>query len=663
MTIKTCMRFENVIEYTLLGNDESSLKSKTSKIISPIFPQKNRALAFVIMILFCLALFSPRLHASPTLQRQIINDFTKAMANLNEKSSRDFEQIALQTKDDQALIAHRMSRFLDEALKLQKESKKSLIPARLQGLFWYSYRAGQYDIASSINQLLTSRYSGQPLPLDLKRAAQDANKRIAAAKTFLPRIESALKAGNYGQVRKLIDQAEENNPYSPDIMVLKDKLYQSTAQAQQILNEMRKAYQDQNYQLLSGILEKMKTETAKSPGAVSFLNEATQLLNTAKKNVLSSNSLTQEAIIAQDKGLTIDAAQRATEALKLFKNNAQAADILKQWGKQLESFELMESQINDSLNKNDFSGARNLYQEISRLPSSQSDEFMEKSAEYDKMALEQIDQIKAISILLEQERFIEVLPGIKKWVPHAQKKAVGQAVGRELEKQKQYELSLKYYELTEEAYLINRARDLLAKESSKFDAKTLQARMKKSVVKITTVTDEATGTAKSGTGFIISQNGYILTNWHVIEGGKMIQITLDKDQQPLNATLILEGSSQEHDIALLKADGLLGVPLQFGNSDALGIGDKVFTIGNPLLTSQVITEGTLSGRQKGIQGYEETLILVAGIPADHGNSGGPLFNEFGEVVGVLMGGAEDTRISIVVDIRNFSDKIAPYTSR
>jgi len=627
-----------------------------------MIPHNQRCVCPRSILVLCLflSLTVTELFGSAVLQQKIIDQFNKSATILNQQTYQDFEQIASQTTDDQALVAHRMSGYLEEALKLQSESKKSIIPSRLQGLFWYCYRAGQYDITSGIYKILTTRYPEQSLPADLSRAAADSSKRIASSKALIPQIAGAQKSGNLGLMRSLIEQAEQINPNSPEIMAWREKLFSSTATAQNILNEMQQAYNDQNYAVLPSLLEKMKAESTKTPGTDSFVTEAAGLIALSNKNLKSADSLVQKALEAQNKGFTIDAAQMASEALKLSKQNAQANDLLNQWGQQLRAFQEIEAQIKDCLNKNDYAGACSLYKELSTTPSSQSSEFIKKHKEYESISHEQIDQVKAIAILLDQGRFAEVLPGIKKWAPVVQKKEVGVTVGRELEKQKKYELAMKYYELSEDTYMINRARDLVAKESSKFDAKSLLDRYKKSILKISTVTNETTGAAKMGTGFMISANGYILTNWHVIDGGKKISVIIDKDQQQFKATLIPEGSSKEHDIALLKVDGLQGEPLRFGNSDAVEIGDKVFTIGNPLLTTNVITEGTLSSRQTGIEGFKNTLILVAGIPADHGNSGGPIFNEFGEVIGILMGGAEDTRISLGIDIRNISEKIAPY---
>ena len=133
-----------------------------------------------------------------------------------------------------------------------------------------------------------------------------------------------------------------------------------------------------------------------------------------------------------------------------------------------------------------------------------------------------------------------------------------------------------------------------------------------------------------GSGFIISPDGYIVTNNHVIDKAKKIVVTL-KDGRKFDAKVI--GSDAEIDIALLKinAKNLKYVPL--GNSDKVKVGEWVIAIGNPLMYDHTVTAGIISakGRKLG-SGLESFLQTDAAI--NFGNSGGPLVNMAGEVIGV-----------------------------
>ena len=140
--------------------------------------------------------------------------------------------------------------------------------------------------------------------------------------------------------------------------------------------------------------------------------------------------------------------------------------------------------------------------------------------------------------------------------------------------------------------------------------------------------------AASGSGFIISDDGYILTNFHVIENSNSITVSLYHGDE-YEATLI--GYDESNDIAVLKieAEGL--TPVVLGNSDNLNVGDSVIAIGNPLgeLTFS-LTAGTISAKDREVtfSGGITMNLLQTDCAINSGNSGGALFNMYGEVIGV-----------------------------
>ena len=143
-----------------------------------------------------------------------------------------------------------------------------------------------------------------------------------------------------------------------------------------------------------------------------------------------------------------------------------------------------------------------------------------------------------------------------------------------------------------------------------------------------------TQAAASGSGFIISADGYILTNHHVIEDANSITVTL-YDGKTYEAELI--GSDESNDIAVIKidADGL--TPVVLGSSEALSVGDDVVAIGNPLgeLTFS-LTRGIVSALDRTITTESATMELIqTDCAINSGNSGGALFNMYGEVIGIV----------------------------
>ena len=141
-------------------------------------------------------------------------------------------------------------------------------------------------------------------------------------------------------------------------------------------------------------------------------------------------------------------------------------------------------------------------------------------------------------------------------------------------------------------------------------------------------------TAASGTGFFITQDGYILTNHHVISGASTVKVTL-YNGETYDATVI--GSDSDYDIAVIKIDVTGATPVVLGDSSKVAIGESVAAVGNPLgeLTFSM-SEGIVScvNRAINVDGTPFNMIQVD-CSINPGNSGGPLFNSYGEVVGIV----------------------------
>ena len=141
-------------------------------------------------------------------------------------------------------------------------------------------------------------------------------------------------------------------------------------------------------------------------------------------------------------------------------------------------------------------------------------------------------------------------------------------------------------------------------------------------------TDSATGS-----GFILSEDGYVVTNHHVIEDAATIHVVL-YDNQSYQAKLV--GYEANNDLALLKITAPDLRPVTLGSSDALIVGDQVAAIGNPLgeLTS-TLTVGYISAKERDVSTNSSTINMIqTDCAINSGNSGGPLFNMKGEVVGI-----------------------------
>jgi serine protease Do len=135
-----------------------------------------------------------------------------------------------------------------------------------------------------------------------------------------------------------------------------------------------------------------------------------------------------------------------------------------------------------------------------------------------------------------------------------------------------------------------------------------------------------------GSGFVISEDGLVVTNNHVIAGAERIEVVME-DGERMDAMLV--GTDPATDIALLQVENAEGLPsVEWGDSEELAIGDWVVAIGNPFGLGGTVTAGIVSARSRDIQSgpYDDFIQTDAAI--NRGNSGGPLFDASGDVVGV-----------------------------
>ncbi len=148
----------------------------------------------------------------------------------------------------------------------------------------------------------------------------------------------------------------------------------------------------------------------------------------------------------------------------------------------------------------------------------------------------------------------------------------------------------------------------------------------------------------SGSGFLVTRDGYILTNNHVVEGADRVSVTM-KDRRVFPARII--GRDPSTDVAVLKIEGRNFTPVTFGDDEQVRIGEWVLALGNPLGLDFTVTAGIVSAKGRNLPGlnpdaYAITDFIQTDAAINPGNSGGPLVNSKGEVIGINSAIASQT---------------------
>ena len=176
----------------------------------------------------------------------------------------------------------------------------------------------------------------------------------------------------------------------------------------------------------------------------------------------------------------------------------------------------------------------------------------------------------------------------------------------------------------------------------------------------------------SGSGVVLDDEGHVLTNNHVVEGGEQIRVSFESEGQMYPAEVV--GTEPNSDLALLKVEAPVAAlhPLKLGDSSKMEVGDQVVAIGNPFDLQRTVTSGIVSALQREIQapdGVTINNVIQTDAAINPGNSGGPLINADGEVIGInsqILTGGEGSKgnvgIGFAIPINTAKEEIAQLES-
>src|SRR6266545_3570062 len=168
--------------------------------------------------------------------------------------------------------------------------------------------------------------------------------------------------------------------------------------------------------------------------------------------------------------------------------------------------------------------------------------------------------------------------------------------------------------------------------SANLDARQVYDASKNAVTYILADTPQGQAT---GSGFVVSKDGLIVTNEHVVDGASQVQVKIGTSDQAQDATVV--GADPSRDLALLKVDGHDLPTLSLGDSSQVSVGDPTYAIGNPFGLDHTLTTGIVSALQRSLQAPDGAKIsgaIQTDAALNPGNSGGPLLDADGKVIGV-----------------------------
>ena len=168
--------------------------------------------------------------------------------------------------------------------------------------------------------------------------------------------------------------------------------------------------------------------------------------------------------------------------------------------------------------------------------------------------------------------------------------------------------------------------------SANLDARQIYDASKNAVTYI--VADTPQGQA-TGSGFVVSKDGLIVTTDHVVDGASQVQVKIGTSDKAQDATVV--GADPSRDLALLKVDAGNLPTLSLGDSSSVGVGDPTYAIGNPFGLDHTLTTGIVSALQRSLQAPDGATIsgaIQTDAALNPGNSGGPLLDSSGQVIGV-----------------------------
>jgi putative serine protease PepD len=168
--------------------------------------------------------------------------------------------------------------------------------------------------------------------------------------------------------------------------------------------------------------------------------------------------------------------------------------------------------------------------------------------------------------------------------------------------------------------------------SADLNARQIYNASKNAVTYIVADTPEGQAT---GSGFAVSKDGLIVTNDHVVDGASQVQVKVGTSNQAQDATVV--GADPSRDLALLKVDASNLPTLSLGDSSSVGVGDPTYAIGNPFGLDHTLTTGIVSALQRSLQAPDGATIsgaIQTDAALNPGNSGGPLLDSSGKVIGV-----------------------------
>ncbi|MDZ4816003.1 MAG: trypsin-like peptidase domain-containing protein [Verrucomicrobiota bacterium] len=612
-------------------------------------------------------------------QKALENYVPIVLADPSPANVEKLRQLRAKASPNQLEIIDRLVPYLNASFKLKKTQTESInseehknvtrsLLLKTEGMFWFAYRQKAYSVAMALYQLMDKWALEYEIPGDIKSASNNIQTRRKQCATKVEKAQALADTKNYAALEGLIEEASYIDPQNLSVLHWQEFLAPIVGPVRKEYSALVQKFEKKQYNRFSEEARKFLEKNATDAAVSHYVFQVKQLQTQQMNFQLQAESELNNLRVLYREAQWISAGKSADKILALDPANVEAKAIKVKVSPVYSKFaELEQMAIQYELERN-WSNAAKAYQDLVQQAGDipEASGLIKKQTLTAKKASEQNEKLTDIKDYIGKNLYEEAYPLLVDWAPKSFYIPVAKNAGLDLESKKNYPLAYKYFLLANAPDDVSRVLQKTGRVGNRLTASQIREKYSRSIVHVQSFPNKDSTQYSSGTGFFISVNGYLLTNYHVIEGGTYYKIIMEGRSEPLIATLIARSSFPKKDLAVLKVELMGTSPIPLGDTAKIEVGEDIVAIGNPITTDRVTTTGKIAAKGPVKQQIpnapvEDVDVLIFDAAIDKGNSGGPLFNLLGEVIGINTYAVSD-KFGAAIDMNSLKEFVSSYVS-